>query len=87
MEVRSLLTNKVTITERDLGNPQKKKEQKVKWIIDIANSPVMVWLICTIIAVICVIVSLGLKWGCGLFALWLVITMIAYHGKRNGWGD
>lgn len=88
MQVRSLL-NKVEITERDLGNPPKKKEQQMNWLIklctDVVNSPVMVWLLGTILAVICVIVAIGLKWGCGLLAVWLVISMVAYHGKRNGW--
>ena len=89
MQVHSLLTNKVTITERKPG--EQPKEPKMNWLIksctDIAHAPVMVWLIGTIIAVICVIISLGVKWGCGLLALWLVITMISYHAKRNGWGD
>ena len=41
------------------------KEQQMNWIIklftDIVNSPVMVWVLGTIIAFVCVIVALGLK--------------------------
>jgi hypothetical protein len=89
MEVHNLLTNKVTITERNPNQP--KKEQQMNWVIklftDIVNSPVMVWLLGTILTFLCVIVALGLHWACGLLAIWLTLSMVAYHAKRNHWGD
>lgn len=55
----------------------------IKLLDNLYANPILVWLLGTVVAFVCLIVAIGIKWACGLLAAWLLVTMIAYTAERN----
>lgn len=82
MEVRSLLPNKVTITER---NPnQQPKAQPMNTFDKIFSNPSLLWTIATILVMLCVFVSFGVKVMCTILAIWITVSLAFYYIRRYG---
>lgn len=51
----------------------------------ITTNPTILWLLGTTLAFVCGVASVGIHWSCGILAIWVIVTLIAMHAKRNGW--
>lgn len=52
-------------------------------INDITDSPSLIWLIGTIIATICILISLGVKIATIILGIWIFGTVIIYFMKNG----
>ncbi len=90
MEVHSLLRNRVQIAERDLAleKAQQQKAQQMNFILktisDISNNPSLLWILATVIVMLCVLVSSGVNVMCTILAMWITASLIFYYIRRYG---
>ncbi len=52
---------------------------KPNTLTQILGNRYSVWIVGTIIAFICFLISMGKEWACGLMGVWVVVSIIAYY--------